>query len=208
MTGPSPASDKAALTEAVSNTEGFQPWRRLFHAVNGTLMVGAIAVLGLPVPIALVILGIALALAVLVDAVRLFDPKANTLFFRAFASLASPREARHLASSTWYVLSALIVLMFFPKPYALAGILVLGWADPAANVVGQLWGRRPFLQGTVLGTLAFSLAAFLALILFVPWPAALAVAAITAILEATPTGLDDNLLVPLVVAAALSLLSL
>jgi dolichol kinase len=136
----------------------------------------------------------------------LFDPKINTAFFKAFSSLASPREERGLASSTWYILSALLVLLFFPTNCALAGILVLAWADPAANVVGQRWGRAKFLGGTIRGSATFLVVAFLALILFVPWPQALAAAALTTLVEAAPIQLDDNLLVPLTAAASLFLM--
>ena len=82
------------LSEAIGRTMGIQPWRRIFHAGNGSLVVLAVAVLGLPVPITTVLLGVLLAVAVLMDAIRLFDPKLNVLFFRAFASLALSRRSR------------------------------------------------------------------------------------------------------------------
>jgi dolichol kinase len=195
------------LSEAIGRTMGIQPWRRIFHAGNGSLVVLAVAVLGLPVPITTVLLGVLLAVAVLMDAIRLFDPKLNVLFFRAFASLASPREAQKIASSTWYILSALVVFLFFPVIPALAGILVLAWADPAASVVGQKWGKTRFLAGSVRGTATFFGVAFLALILFTPWWVALITAALSALVEAAPLDLDDNFLVPLTVAISVFLLT-
>jgi dolichol kinase len=195
------------LSEAIGRTMGIQPWRRIFHAGNGSLVVLAVAVLGLPVPITTVLLGVLLAVAVLMDAIRLFDPRLNVLFFRAFASLASPREAQKIASSTWYILSALVVFLFFPVIPALAGILVLAWADPAASVVGQKWGKTRFLAGSVRGTATFFGVAFLALILFTPWWVALTTAALAAVVEAAPLDLDDNLLVPLTVAISVFFLT-
>lgn len=194
------------LSRAVERTKGLQPWRRVFHAANGTLVVLSVAVLGLSAPAAARMLGGILAFTVLMDVVRLFDPKLNVLFFRAFASLASPRETKKVASSTWYALSAFLVLTLFPQDCALAGILVLAWADPAASVVGQKWGKRSFLGGTVRGTAAFVLVAFSALLVFVPWQLALVVAAVTALVEAAPTGLDDNLILPLTAAGLVFLL--
>ena len=85
----------------------------------------------------------------------------------------------------------------------MAGILVLAWADPAASVVGQRWGKIPFLAGSVRGTSTFLLVAFFALILFVPWRVALVTGVATAIVEAAPIPLDDNLIVPLTVAGIL-----
>ena len=141
MSGAGLPHGDSELSEAIGRTTGIQPWRRGFHAGNGSLLVLAVAVLGLPVYTTTVLLGMLLALAVVMDAIRLFDLKVNVLFFRTFAPLASPREAQKIASSTWYVLSALVVFLFFPVTPALAGILVLAWADPAASVVGQKWGR-------------------------------------------------------------------
>lgn len=206
MSGSAEKQDEAGLSEAVEKTEGLQPVRRVFHAANGTLVVLALTVLELEVFTVVVVLGVMLAFTVVMDAVRLFDPKLNILFFRAFPSLASPREAKKIASSTWYALSAFLVLLFFPKSYAMAGILVLAWADPAASVVGQRWGNTLFLAGTVRGTATFVLVACCALLLFVPWWAALTTAAITAIVEAAPISLDDNLIVPLTVAGVLLLI--
>lgn len=195
-----------SLTEAAKKTEGLQPWRRAFHALTGTLVVSALSLLGLGTSTAALILGIALILAMILDLARLLDPRLNLFFFRAFSSLASPREVRKIASSTWYAASLLLVLLLFPRPYAMAGILVLAWADPAASVVGQLWGKTRFMGGTVLGTATFLLVAFLTLLLFVPWWMALATAAVGAIVEAAPVGLDDNLIVPISVTGVLFLL--
>jgi len=206
MSGSAEYQHEADLSEAIEKTKGIQPWRRVFHAANGTLVVLALTVFDLEVSTAVGVLGVILSLAMVVDATRLFDPKLNIVFFRTFSFLASPREVRKIASSTWYVLSAFLVLLFFPKPYAMAGILVLAWADPAASVVGQRWGSAPFLSGTVLGTATFALVAFAALLLFVPWWVALVAAGVTAVVEAAPIDLDDNLIVPFTVAGVLLIL--
>jgi dolichol kinase len=108
---------------------------------TGSFIVLALTVFALPVPTAILILSAILVLSLSLDILRLLDPKFNVLFFRAFSFLASPREEKKLASSTWYALSALLVLAIFPKAYALAGILVLAWADPAANIAGRRWGK-------------------------------------------------------------------
>jgi dolichol kinase len=191
----------------VEKTKGLQPWRRVFHAANGSLIVLALTVLGLPVPTAILILSVVLALSLTLDLLRLLDPKVNVLFFRAFSFLASPREEKKLASSTWYALSALLVLALFSEAYALAGILVLAWADPAANIVGRRWGRIQLMEGTVLGTAAFAVAALLALLFFVPWKPAIFAAVVAALMEASPIDLDDNLIVPITVATTLFLIS-
>jgi dolichol kinase len=153
------------------------------------------------------ILAILFGLSLLADLMRLRWTHANRMFFRAFVSLASPREAGKIASSTWYVLGVLLVFAFFPQRVAMAATLILAVADPVGNLVGRSLGRRPFGTGTIEGTAALILASFLAALVFFP----LGVAAVTAIAvglaETREWRFDDNLTVPLAAATVLSLLS-
>lgn len=195
-------STNPTLDELVERTRGLQPWRKLFHAVNGLSVAAAIVFLDIPSETARWILGpIALGLLVL-DALRLLHPPSNALFFRAFRLLASPREARGLASSTWYALGIALAVLLFPLEHAVTGILVLGLADPSASYVGQRWGRRPFLGGSVAGTVVFLAVAAAVLLSRHPWGvAAVSVLAVT-LAERKSWPLDDNFAIPLVSAAA------
>lgn len=143
-----------------------------------------------------------------VDLVRLRVPAWNRLFFRVLAPLASPREADAVASSTWFALSAALVWWLAPGRPAIAALLVLGLADPAASVVGRTWGRRTLGKGTWEGTAAFVAVALAVLAIVVGLPEAIAIAAVAAAAEVVPLGLDDNFTVPLSTAAAVWLLSL
>jgi dolichol kinase len=84
-----------------------------------------------------------------------------------------------------------------------SAILVLGLADPVAGVVGQRFGSRPFLGGTVEGTAVFFAVALTILLLRHAWPPALAAAVLAALAERRSWPLDDNFAVPVVVALAL-----
>lgn len=201
-----PQVSQKDLQELVEETRGLQPWRRLFHAANGLLVVGVILFSPLGVPQVIWILGGVLCLLLLLDLVRLARPRLNRLFFRIFLSLASPREERRPASSTWYVLGVLLTLLLFPRASALAGITVLALADPAASVLGQKFGTRRLGKGTVQGSSAFFLVAFLSLLPFAPWPAALGTAILVAAVEVIPWPLDDNLVLPLATGAILTAL--
>jgi dolichol kinase len=194
------------LSSAVDKTRGFQPWRRLFHATNGTLVVLALTVFSLEPSTALIMLGILSVLLLGTDLARLLLPDLNLLFFRTFQPLASPREEKKLASSTWYAVSVVLVLLLFPLHQALAGILVLALADPFAAVVGWKWGKRPFGTGTVAGSGACFVVACAALLVFVPWWAALPTALVATVVEAAPLPLDDNLILPIAVSVTLALI--
>ena len=195
-----------SLSQLVERTQGLQPWRRVFHAVCGTALVLALLFFPLPQPLLLASLGAVLLAQATLDGIRLTRPSWNRLFFKAFSPLASPREARGVASSTWYTLGILLALALFPRAFALGGILVLALADPAASYLGQRWGKRKLGAGTLEGSTLFALLAFGILCFFAPWPQALGAALVTTVIEGIPWPVDDNLSVPLAAAGSLMVL--
>ena len=195
-----------ALDALVERTQGAQPWRRVFHALTGSAIAAGLTFLPISQALALSILGGAFAALLALDVVRLRVKEANALFFKAFQRLASPREARGPASSTWYALGALLVVAFFDRHDAVSGILVLALADPAASYLGRRWGRRPFLGGSVEGTAVFFLTAFVVLAFRHTLPVAAGAAVICALAERLPGILDDNLTLPVVGSAAVTVL--
>ena len=191
----------------VERTEGLQPWRRVFHAANGVLLAFGPAFLGWSRETTLLVLSVALLVQVVLDVVRLRTDWVNRLFFRLLSTLVSPREAAGMASSTWYTLGALIAYAVYPNDVAVAAILVLGLADPAAGTVGRLWGRRRIGKGTLEGTTTFWLVGTLVLTPFFGWPVALVAAGAAAIAEILPGLVDDNLVIPVITGAVLWLSS-
>lgn len=201
-----PSSEMNELDELVEQTRGVQPLRRLFHAFTGTAVAVALTRLDLPRASAVPILGAVLVGQIALDVVRLRMPRANAAFFRAFRHLASPREARGLASSTWYTLGLLLAVAFFPGRAAISGVLVLALSDPAASYVGQRWGRRPLLGGSVVGSLTFILVALAVLLPRHAAPVALGATVAGLLAERLSWPLDDNLTLPPATAAAITLL--
>lgn len=203
--GDDTAADRR-MSELVGRTRGLQPWRRAFHAASGIVMAVAPWVLGLERSTTLLLLSALLLVALAIDLVRLRAPELNALFFRAFSRLVSPREADHVASSTWYLAGVLLTWAIFPASTATAAILVLALADPSASVLGRLVGRRRVGKGTVEGLLVFYAVASAVLWAATGDPAALLVAAAAAAVEVLPIPLDDNLTVPLATAGLLLLI--
>jgi dolichol kinase len=201
-----PASEDPPISELIQKTEGMQPWRRVFHAFNGTILVLALLLLPIPDSVVFSALGALLAALAFLDVVRLTRPAVNRVFFKAFGLLASPREAKKVASSTWYLVGVLLALLLFPRTAALAGILTMALGDPAAAVVGGRFGRRKLGKGTLEGSITFALVAFGVQSLFVPWPVAATAALATAAVEALPWPVDDNLSLPLVASGVVTLL--
>jgi dolichol kinase len=192
-----------ALDALVARTAGPQWWRKAFHALNAVLIASVIAALEPSRGVAVAGIGILTLAAFAIDGLRLSSPRANELFFRALGKLASPREARGIASSTWYMVGILAVVAVFPREVAISAILVLGLCDPAAAWVGRRLGRRPFLGGTLEGSLAFFVVGVVIMSARHAWPAALAAAAVAALAERRAWPLDDNLAIPIASAAVI-----
>lgn len=191
------------LDDLVARTRGPQPWRRLFHAVNGLIVVGVILVLDPSWVLSVALLAGIVVVLFLVDGARFAFPPLNRLFFRVLRPFASPREARGVASSTWYMLGILLAVAFFPREIAIPAILVLALADPLASYLGYRFGKRRFGSGSVLGTAVFFAAAVAILVPLSGMVPALITAVVVSLLEPIPWRLDDNLVIPLAVGALL-----
>jgi len=196
------------LEALVERTRGLQPWRKLFHAFNGVLVATVILAFGLTKSTASTILAGVVGALLLVDGLRLLHRPCNALFFRLFRRLASPREARRIASSTWYAAGMALAVALFPLADAVSGILVLALADPIASYVGQRWGHRPFLGGTVAGTATFLVVSGAILASRHPMGVAAVATAGATYAERRSWPLDDNFTIPIVTAAMTATLSL
>jgi len=200
-------SSTADIDPLVARTSGAQPWRRIFHAANGVAVAALLMFFEPSRQLAVGIGAAALALQFLLDWARLRMPRANEAFFRAFRHLASPREARGIASSTWYTLGIVSTVAVFPRPAAVSGILVLALADPAASYLGRRFGRTPLLGGTLEGMLVFAAVCF-AVLVYRHGPLVAVVASLLLpFVERRSWPLDDNVSVPLASAALVTLLA-
>ncbi|TVP55453.1 MAG: hypothetical protein EA351_10710 [Gemmatimonadales bacterium] len=181
----------------VARTEGLQPWRRVFHAANGLGVLALLLLTPVPQLELAIVLGLAAVGALLLDGLRLRSPRVNRAFFRLLKRLASPREAKGVASSTWFLIGISLTLLLFPQPVAVGAILVLALADPAASYLGRRWGRRPFGSGTVEGSLTFLTVSAVLLVPLAGWVPGGVTALLVTGVERAPWPLDDNLTIPL-----------
>ncbi|HEY9839371.1 MAG TPA: hypothetical protein V6D23_02865, partial [Candidatus Obscuribacterales bacterium] len=142
---------------------------------------------------------------------------------RFFSAIAHPHEYDKVNSATWYG-AALVILSLLPLPLGIIGVAVLGFADPAAALVGRKFGQIKLpgnrtLEGSLtffaVGTVASSLA-LMAMHPLGDLGTTLAVSASAsacgAIGELAGSFPDDNLTIPVASAAgafgALSLLGM
>lgn len=106
----------------------------------------------------------------------------------------------------YFVFSSLITLMLFPSWIACTGVLVLSVLDGFATLIGLRYGRiRIINHKSVEGSLGAVVITLLVLILFLTPVQAVIISVVAGIAElASPV--DDNLVIPPVVAVLLTLI--
>lgn len=86
---------------------------------------------------------------------RLYSPPCERLTLHIGAYIMRESEKKQILSSTYLLLAAFVVLLNFEKNIVYLSLLFLAFGDPAAGVVGRLYGRRRFLSHkTYCGTTA------------------------------------------------------
>ncbi len=157
-----------------------------------------------------------LALAIIVAVAYALTAKRKRPFFAFLLDLVEREEHHALipAKNALSLLTAgLVASLLLPKTAVVAGFLVLAIGDPLAYLVGTWsgkfpvpWNKRKHLEGR----LAAILVCTPVLMIFYPWPMALLAAAMGMLFESVhyphDSMVDDNLLVPLAVAAFLTLI--
>ena len=151
-------------------------------------------------------------LAILFEITRLRLPTMNRHAIRWLSPLMKTSERQSITGATWLIAASLVAFLAFDKPIAITALLFLSLGDPAAALVGsrvpgpRIAGKSPF------GTLAFlvvglATAAVLVAVDVLEYHWALGVgAAVAALMELLPLRIDDNLTVPLISGAAITLL--
>ncbi len=144
-------------------------------------------------------------------------PSLNDILMKLLGKLAHPHEAWRINSATWFCTACFILACMWDVKVASVGIVVLGFADPAAAILGRRYGRHVLVNGRTLeGTSAFiAVGTFTAFILLIsvwsiPAPLAFKMAGAGAfcggIAELFSRRIDDNLSIP--VAAAVGALAM
>ncbi len=151
--------------------------------------------------------------AILMESSRKLSPRANEVLMRAFGKVAHPYERHRINSASWYALALMLLALFVPTVGCAVGVVVLGFGDPFAAIIGRRFGRTRLPGGRSLeGSLAFVAAGTLmclpVLLLghHLPVGVALGVAlaggSAGAVAEVLSGRLDDNFTIPLVAGLA------
>ena len=129
-------------------------------------------------------------------------PRLNDWFLARFSVLLKQSESSAVLGSTYMAAASLIVFLFFEKEVAILALLYIAVGDPLAGTLGKRFGRIKIGSKSLEGTLAFAVGAgavgcgMIAGGLEVPYWVALGGAGVGALVELSPSPLDDNLTVP------------
>jgi HAD superfamily phosphoserine phosphatase-like hydrolase len=136
----------------------------------------------------------------------------NLFFISAITRHAASQSELHgfAAAPLYFAGGILFTLVVFPRPASYAAIAMFCLGDSTASLFGAFASRfLPFNKGkTWGGSLAGLFFAFLAGLIFLPTQPllALAGAAIAMTIEVLPLPVNDNVLIPIITGAALTLL--
>ena len=186
--------------------------RKLYHVLGGAGLLAIWFALGRPR--AFFAYAALLAAALLFDAARFALPRFNAWAMANLRALLRAGEERTFTGSPAYIAGVALALLIFPEPQAVAAVLFLAVGDVSATAVGERWGRHRVGAKSLEGTAAFFAAACLAGLAAraalggPPAGAVVAGAWCAALVELfLPKFANDNLVIPLVAALAMTLLS-
>jgi dolichol kinase len=187
-----------------ARTADREDWRRVLHAASS--VIGPLA-LRLPGHGGTITLAALAGLALVLEVARHTIPSIQRAVGNFARVVFRPGEARGISGATALAFGYLATWGLFDARSAAAAIVVGGLADPAAALVGSRWGR----QGgkSMVGSAACAgTAAVTLLACGYSVAQALMGGVVAAVAERAPWRGADNVLVPLAVGGALSMLGL
>lgn len=184
----------------------------------------AIHLCSLSIPVVYYFITKELALAILIpltifslvmDLSRYYFKPLSEVFYKIFGFLLRKHEKdekkKNLNGATYVLVSAVLVIVLFPKVFVVTAFSVLIIGDIAAALIGRKYGQTKFLFKSLEGTLAFFVFSCV-VILFTPkiegsiaeFIIGFVAVAIGAIAENVSSGwADDNLTIPVTIGLAL-----
>ena len=185
-------------------------WRKLIHLGSAAFPIAYWLtdkpfMLWVLVPLAVVAVG--------AETLRHLKPGFRAFIDRWLGRILRQAEDHTLTGATYVTLAALLSILLFDKPIAIAVLLFLSVSDALASLVGIRFGRVRIGNKTLEGSAIFLVSAVAIALLVLRSAPLVAVpgAVVATVVEALPLKiagrkLDDNLTIPLVSGVAMTLL--
>ncbi|MDY6985935.1 MAG: DUF92 domain-containing protein [Candidatus Thermoplasmatota archaeon] len=189
----------------VSKVISSQAYRSMYHMLIGTILLLFVAYGEEFTLVVLVVLLVALSLA---EYFRLGENNALSRFIEAILSPAfRGDEAMGYLSGFFYLLGVFFVILFLPKPIAMASVSILAFADPSATLIGKNFGKTKWSTNkdkSIEGSIAMLMVSIIVLVMFhlfygleISVITIIFVAIAVTLVEALPLRVGDNILIPL-----------
>ena len=158
---------------------------------------------------AIITVGVLLAIALGIELLKVYLPAFRVMFMRIFSPMLRSQEQRGgLTGATYYLIGSFLCILLFDKTLAIVCLCFLTLGDLFAALIGKQWGRiKLFSRKSLEGSLAcFIVCAAAALLIGLHPVVAIAGALVATLIELLPTGVDDNVTIPLISGLAMHLL--
>ncbi|MFH1597670.1 MAG: diacylglycerol/polyprenol kinase family protein [Patescibacteria group bacterium] len=187
--------------------------RKTWHILAGLFF--PIIYLYLTKPQIIILVGAVFLTFLTLEGLRLRNPKLNRWFIKKIGNYLKDKERKNLTSNTFYVASALLAVIFFDKPIAIAALVFFAIGDAMAEIIGLKFGSYRFWHNrSIEGTLAFLVSSILAGILLlqtdlnITFPVMISGAIGATLIEAVSLPIDDNFTIALFSGLVMSMASL
>ncbi len=180
--------------------------RKLVHLLFGNAVFALVWFLPSPIYLLSLFLLVSLAVSWVYKA---YKPKLLDKLLSKFDRQEDLKSQFPAKGAVQFFLGCIMAILLFSKVNASLGILALAWGDSFSTIVGLYLGKWKYKLGSSIKTIEGSAACFLASLLpllFFLSPAKAILAAIAATIIEAFAFLNDNLLIPVAVAAVLTLL--
>lgn len=158
----------------------------------------------------LVLIGWVALFFIIVDVSRLLSRRLNMAVFARLPFFFRRNEERTFTSATLFLTGAFLTIYLFPKPEATAALVFVTFGDIFSKFTGLEHGKTRLFSRTIEGSLAYfascAIAGFVWAHIVPLTPAQYVLgAAAAAVTELAPTGVNDNLTVPLISATVMTI---
>ncbi|MEO0075585.1 MAG: hypothetical protein ABIK31_05695, partial [candidate division WOR-3 bacterium] len=159
------------------------------------------------------LIGTVLAIFFITDVVRILHKRVGRFFIhdiRKSITIYKDKEQVRISSMTLFLLGCFLSFLLFERTIAFCVMVFLIFGDLSAKMLGLAYGKHKLFNKTLEGSLAHLLACLVLgyiIHLFVYMPSSLIFigAFVATIVEVLPFNIDDNLSVPVITGAILTI---
>jgi len=206
--------------EALPARNSLHLMRKFWHIGGGSLAITLFFISGVSVSLLRQLCFCVLLFSVFVEVLRMNSKRVNVIFVGFWKPFMRESEVKGFTGTSFYLLGVWLSLSLFKFEIALLSILFLVVADPVSSLIGNLYGSRDYLPNkSIEGSLGCFITCYFLCFIYlknfhgqtsdIHFLFAFLAGLIGTVSETVSAfKIDDNLTIPLVSGAGLSLLNM